>query len=1212
MEDKPLYPEKPTVLNESEFISQNFHDSGLEIEDSGFHHWEIKNWDLLDPKCRSEPFKVGSHNWNILLYPQGNRLSDRISIYLEYSDSSSASEGWHSCAQFILAISNLEHPEVSFCNTAQHRFNSEESDWGFTTFIDFKNVVTPNAEGISYLQNNSIRISAFVQVVNDKTGVLWHNFVNWDSRKETGFVGLKNQGATCYMNSLLQTLYFTNSFRRSVYRIPTEEDNPKSSISLALQRVFYSLQESPNSVGTTELTSSFGWDPVQAFMQHDVQEFNRVLQDNLETKMKGTVSEGDIAAIFEGKMKSYVECVNVNYVSSRIENYYDISLNVKGCKNLHDSFVEYCQVEILDDLSPFLSKEADRSESWEYELHAVLVHSGDLHSGHYFVCVRPTTEDKWYKFDDDNVIPVSEKETFEENFGGEYLHSQTKSLENRLAIRGQNVISTRKTRLRSTSAYMLVYFRKSRLNDILQPITKDMIPKHLIQRVSEAKNEEERKVREKKEMHMFSNMVIITEDIFKKNQSFDIADIQDIIVSNVNSVHKVRKDLPLSEFSSKLSEMLKLDPSNMRLWSFFKRYNSSIRVDTPLADPLSNMTVENVQSILFGDEMYSVVYVEEVFEKLALNHFDYFNYSEKNSKIIHIKFYDPFTRTIEGVDKLFLNDDTIISDIIPYILKLKSLPEDAQVLLYEEVYPGTVNKLIPSSDVKTCQIVSGDIIVFQLDLTQSDLNKLQAQKESLIYVTDYFDHVKNTVKVTFCSMKDDGDLGMLDSDDTPTYNMVTDGGSQFELTLDITQPYLSVAEAVAAKIELSDPTKLQFFLASESGMPRIPVSYNTATRLSDMLSSYTDGITNNNQLAGRGKSNFIFFKILDVSLDQLDKFRKITVTLILKTMKETRSAEVLVAKTSDTQSLIESLYVKVSKVLASMSQKTQTGVNPSSSPPATGDRIERSSSEFDFSSPPPFGLRVYEVINNRILRIFKGHEPVSSITDYGSTIIAEVTPSCTDRPYDEADYAKDSAANQNRGSLDDTEMNCRDGKTEGRDMEDDAVEDSFKSIEVFNFDKDVSRSHGIPFELKVFPKESFYPGTWQRIKKKLGVSSKEFANIRPAFICTTAEGIQKVCYFKIAGSNSDAAPEIVKNDNNDEATTQTTNSGEDVVDSEPPPYSIVDEYTNAPSLEYMVSQESVCLYDLVNEQKCALGLDHIERHNRHRQHLNEGSIKILN
>lgn len=38
--------------------------------------------------------------------------------------------------------------------------------------------------------------------------------ISWDSKKHTGYVGLKNQGATCYMNSLLQTLFFTNQLRR--------------------------------------------------------------------------------------------------------------------------------------------------------------------------------------------------------------------------------------------------------------------------------------------------------------------------------------------------------------------------------------------------------------------------------------------------------------------------------------------------------------------------------------------------------------------------------------------------------------------------------------------------------------------------------------------------------------------------------------------------------------------------------------------------------------------------------------------------------------------------------------------------------------------------------------------------------------------------------------------------------------------------------------
>ena len=32
--------------------------------------------------------------------------------------------------------------------------------------------------------------------------------LRWDSKKHAGYIGLKNQGATCYMNSLLQVRIF--------------------------------------------------------------------------------------------------------------------------------------------------------------------------------------------------------------------------------------------------------------------------------------------------------------------------------------------------------------------------------------------------------------------------------------------------------------------------------------------------------------------------------------------------------------------------------------------------------------------------------------------------------------------------------------------------------------------------------------------------------------------------------------------------------------------------------------------------------------------------------------------------------------------------------------------------------------------------------------------------------------------------------------------
>lgn len=105
------------------------------------------------------------------------------------------------------------------------------------------------------------------------------------------------------MNSLLQTLFFTNKLRKAVYQMPTAGDDPAKSVPLAMQRVFYELQFSDKPVGTKKLTKSFGWDTFDSFLQHDVQELCRVLLDNLESKMKGTPLERTIPNLFEGKMR---------------------------------------------------------------------------------------------------------------------------------------------------------------------------------------------------------------------------------------------------------------------------------------------------------------------------------------------------------------------------------------------------------------------------------------------------------------------------------------------------------------------------------------------------------------------------------------------------------------------------------------------------------------------------------------------------------------------------------------------------------------------------------------------------------------------------------------------------------------------------------------------------------------------------------------------
>lgn len=64
--------------------------------------------------------------------------------------------------------------------------------------------------------------------------------------------------------------------------------------------------------------------------------------------MQGTKVEGTIGKLFEGRMHNFVECVNVDFKSTRQEVYADLQLLVRGCKNMYDSFDKFVEVEDLN------------------------------------------------------------------------------------------------------------------------------------------------------------------------------------------------------------------------------------------------------------------------------------------------------------------------------------------------------------------------------------------------------------------------------------------------------------------------------------------------------------------------------------------------------------------------------------------------------------------------------------------------------------------------------------------------------------------------------------------------------------------------------------------------------------------------------------------------------------------------------------------------
>ncbi|KAK3608441.1 hypothetical protein CHS0354_035441 [Potamilus streckersoni] len=188
-------------------------------------------------------------------------------------------------------------------------------------------------------------------------------------KSETGYVGLVNQAMTCYLNSLLQTLYMTPEFRNALYRWEfdgTEEEAVKS-IPSQLQKLFLQLQTSKKRAAeTTDLTRSFGWDSGEVWQQHDVQELCRVMFDALEVKWKNTDQANLINQLYQGKMKDYVKCLECGHESARVDAYLDIPLVIRpfGSNQSYSSVDEalraFVQPEILDDSNQYFCEQCNK------------------------------------------------------------------------------------------------------------------------------------------------------------------------------------------------------------------------------------------------------------------------------------------------------------------------------------------------------------------------------------------------------------------------------------------------------------------------------------------------------------------------------------------------------------------------------------------------------------------------------------------------------------------------------------------------------------------------------------------------------------------------------------------------------------------------------------------------------------------------------------
>ena len=269
------------------------------------------------------------------------------------------------------------------------------------------------------------------------------------------------------MNSMLQQFYMIPQFRYSILSADDNKPatyadlNPKPEI-LIDDNILHQLQYL---FGYLEITdrhaynpSSFCFafkdsagNPTNVSIQQDSQEFLNMILDKLERGLANTPYNYLIQGTFGGKISSQIICKECNNINERIEDFYNLSVDVKNSKSLHESFqkliagdtisdyqcekcvkkVDITRRTVLSDLPNILiihlqriifnfdtyanekinsrlefplelnifpyTKEGGQGgegdENYFYELIGIVVHSGTADLGHYYSYIRDSFSD---------------------------------------------------------------------------------------------------------------------------------------------------------------------------------------------------------------------------------------------------------------------------------------------------------------------------------------------------------------------------------------------------------------------------------------------------------------------------------------------------------------------------------------------------------------------------------------------------------------------------------------------------------------------------------------------------------------------------------------------------------------------------------------------------------------------------------------------------
>ena len=311
---------------------------------------------------------------------------------------------------------------------------------------------------------------------------LYNNTVQRQGREIDSYCGLLNGGATCYMNATFQQLYMQPNMRKNLLLCLKDGTDASCPVLDALGHIFLQMSgglcPAVDPSAFWKVFKDYDGNPVNVQEHQDAYEFFTRLQDTIDEHLKDTGQERAIYSVLGGSFNQIIEVPGHDGLrSEREEEFYQISLDVRGKENLMQSLESYVAVETLDaqnqwfceelgrkvdakkrtllkrlpetlvlhfkrfewdfetlsrwkikdrfefplslDMKPYVdTSHMNGDEEHIYELSGIIIHSGTAFAGHYYSYAKDRSSGEWFCFDDDTVTPWDVSNIDRDCFGG--------------------------------------------------------------------------------------------------------------------------------------------------------------------------------------------------------------------------------------------------------------------------------------------------------------------------------------------------------------------------------------------------------------------------------------------------------------------------------------------------------------------------------------------------------------------------------------------------------------------------------------------------------------------------------------------------------------------------------------------------------------------------------------------------------------------------